>query len=490
MARELEVGATLEGFRIEAQVHSGGMAVLYRVSRVAGADPGFPLLMKVPRLGHGEPASSLISFEVEQMVLEALDGPHVPRFVAKGELTRVPYLVMEHVEGRSLQEWVARAPLPPDDVGRLGVALADALHSVHLQDAIHLDLKPSNVMIRADGGAVLVDFGLAHHGHFPDLLAEEYRRPFGSAPYISPEQVVGGRSDPRSDLFSLGVVLYELATGRLPWGVPSSEGGIRKRLWRAPVPPRAIVPEIPQWLQEVILRCLEVNAAERYPSASQVAFDLCHPEQIAVGERGRRLRLPGLLATVRRWIHAAGYEPAAGPRPSAAVSRASIVLAAVASSHADAAQADAIREAVRRVMSSGGHTRLAVVSVVKPTPELGGSTEEETASRQRIRHLVLLRHWAEPLRLPAGQVSFHVLESESPADALLAYARANHVDHIVIGAPPRDVALRGMLGAVSTGVAPDAAPGPLSSFRLLGTASTKVATEAPCTVTVVRPRRG
>jgi nucleotide-binding universal stress UspA family protein len=486
MAGEFEIGSTIDGFRIEAQVHSGGMAVLYSVS---GPPADFPLLMKVPRLGHGEPASSLISFEVEQMVLEALEGPHVPRFVAKGDLARVPFIVMERVEGRSLHEWVGRAPLPPEEVARIGAALADALHSIHLQDAIHLDLKPSNVMIRNDGQAVLVDFGLAHHGFFPDLLAEEYRRPIGSAPYISPEQVAGGRSDPRSDLFSLGVVLYELATGKLPFGVPSSEGGIRARLWRAPLPPRAIVAGVPEWLQEVILHCLEVDAGDRYPSASQVAFDLSHPEQVAVGDRGRRLRLPGWPTVLHRWIRATGYEPPEVPRPSATVARASIVLAAVASTHADEEQADAIREAVRKIMAAGGHTRLAVVSVVKPTSDLGGSTAEETASRQRIRHLVVLRHWAEPLQLTAGQVSFHVVEAADPAEALLAYARANHVDHIVIGAPPRDVALRGMLGAVSSRVAPDAAPEPLSFFRLLGTVSTKVAAEAPCTVTVVRPRR-
>jgi nucleotide-binding universal stress UspA family protein len=487
MAGELEVGATLDGFRIEEQVHSGGMAVLYRVT---GPDAPFPLLMKVPRLGHGEPASSLISFEVEQMVLEVLEGPHVPRFVAKGDLATVPYLVMEQVEGKSLEDWVERAPHPAEEVARIGAALANALHSLHLQDAIHLDIKPSNVMLRPDGQAVLVDFGLAHHGHFPDLLSEEYRRPIGSAPYISPEQIAGGRSDPRSDLFSLGVVLYELATGEYPFGAPTSESGLRARLWRAPLPPRAIVPAVPEWLQEVILHCLEVDAGERYPSASQVAFDLTHPDQIAIGDRGRRLRTPGPLAVLHRWIRATGYEPPEVPRPSATVSRASIVLAAVATTHTDEPQADAIREAVRRIMAAGGYTRLAVVSVVKPTSELGGSTEAETASRQRIRHLVVLRHWAETLQLSAGQVSFHVVEATDAAEALLAYARANQVDHIVIGAPPRDVALRGMLGAVSNRVAPDAAPEPLSFFRLLGTVSTKVAAEAPCTVTVVRSRSG
>src|SRR5512139_3285378 len=123
------------------------MAVIYAVS---GPDAGFPLVMKVPRLGHGEPAESIVSFEVEQMVLAALEGPHVPRFVAAGDLARQPYLVMEHVQGRSLAEWTEHAPIRPEEVAALGSAVATALHSLHLQEAIHLDLKPSNVMIRPD----------------------------------------------------------------------------------------------------------------------------------------------------------------------------------------------------------------------------------------------------------------------------------------------------------------------------------------------------
>jgi nucleotide-binding universal stress UspA family protein len=135
-----------------------------------------------------------------------------------------------------------------------------------------------------------------------------------------------------------------------------------------------------------------------------------------------------------------------------------------------------------------GEARLACVTVIRPAPELGGSALEDTATSHRIRQLVELRHWAEPLRLDPARVSFHVLEATDAADALLRYARVNAVDHVVIGAPPRDAPMKGMLASVSTGVAPEAAPEPLQLFRLLGTVSTKVALEAPCTVTVVRPR--
>ena len=461
LADPLEPGSVVDGFRVEERIHSGGMGVIYRVT---GRDVPFPMIMKVPRLGPGEPGEAVVTFEVEKMVMAALKGPHVPRFVAAGDLARQAYLVMERVEGRSLAEWNGRGPVPVEEVVRVGVALANALHSLHQQETIHLDLKPSNVILREGGEAVLIDFGLAHHGHYPDLLAEEFRHPMGSSPYLSPEQVLGVRNDLRSDIFSLGVVLYELATGRLPFGAPTTSSGLRKRLWRDPVPPRALVPSLPEWLQEVVLRCLEPRAGDRYASAAQVAFDLAHPDQVVPTERSRRRRRQGLGKRFLKWVRAAGYEEAALPRPSAHLSGAPIVLAAVATAHTNEARNEALRLAVRRLVVAGENTRLACVTVIRPSPEMVGAAPEQAATSQRIRHLVLLRHWAEALRLPPEQISFHVLEAGDPADALLEYARANRVDHVVIGAPPRDVTLGGLLGTVAT----------------------KVALEAPCTVTVVR----
>jgi eukaryotic-like serine/threonine-protein kinase len=486
VAALLDPGAEIDGYRIGPHLHVGGMAIIYPVEGGPAAPP-FPAIMKVPRLGPGEPAESVVSFEVEQMVLGAVKGAHVPRFVAAGDLARRPYLVMERVEGRSLSEWVERAPVPPDEVARLGAAIATALHGLHLQEAIHLDLKPSNVIVRPTGEAVLIDFGLARHAHYPDLLAEEVRSPIGSAPYVSPEQVMGVRWEPRSDVFALGVILYELSTGRLPFGDSSSRSALRRRLWRDPVPPRAIAPSVPEWLQEVILRCLAPEPSGRYPSAAQAAFDLSNPEHVAVTARGRRTRRDGPLAVLRRWLRAVGLEPGEGPAPAMRLAGPSIVLVAIATQHADEAQLEALRDTVRRMRSGGGAQRLACITVIRPSPELGGSTEDEAATSQRIKHLVLLRNWAEPLGLGPGQISFHVLESSDAADGIVKYARMNQVDHIVIGSPPREVPLGGMLGAVSSRVSPDAAPEPLQLLRLLGTVSSKVAADAPCTVTVVRP---
>lgn len=462
-----EPGDVIDGYRIEERIHSGGMGVIYRVSAESAPDPGFPMIMKCPRLGPGEPASSVITYEVEQMVLAALEGGHVPRFVAAGDLARHAYIVMEYVQGRSLSEWTQGGPQPLEEVVRLGTALSAAIHALHRDDAIHLDIKPSNVMIRPNGEAVLIDLGLAHHGHYPDLLAEEIRHAVGSAPYISPEQILGVRSNPRSDVFALGAVLYELATGRLPFGSPTSRAGLRKRLYRDPIPPRAIVPAVPPWLQEIILHCLEPDTEKRYASAAQVGFDLAHGDQVALTDRALRLRRVAGLRALLRWIAAAGFEPPNYPsgKPSAQLSGAAIIMAAVATAHGNEAQFEAQRLAVRRLMCLDDHMRLACVTAIKPSPELG-NTAEDAATSQRIKHVILLRHWAEALDLPPSRISFHAIESNDPAAALLEYARANHVDHIVIGGPPPGLPLKGLLGTVST----------------------KVAVEAPCTVTVVRAR--
>src|SRR5437773_115522 len=198
----------------------------------------------------------------------------------------------------------------------LGAAVALALDDLHRQDVVHLDLKPTNVLYRESGDAVLIDFGLAHHSHYPDLLAEELRYPVGNWVYMAPEQVLGVRCDPRSDIYALGGILYELATGRVPFGNPRSLGQLRQRLYRYPVPPRALVASAPAWLQEIILHCLEIDARNRYASAAEVAFDLANPAEVPLSERASRNRRAGWRTLVRRWLTARRFEPAPCPPPS------------------------------------------------------------------------------------------------------------------------------------------------------------------------------
>jgi nucleotide-binding universal stress UspA family protein len=428
MFEQIAPGGLVDGYRVAERIHVGAQSQIFRVSAPVRE---FPLIMKVPRIGPDEPGENLISFETEALILPALTGPHVPRFVAAGDLAKVPYLVAEWVEGESLESLLERGKFPPAEVTRIGAAIADAVHDLHLQDAIHLDLKPDNIIVKPDGGVVLIDFGLAHHRRYPDLLAEEKRFAAGSAPYVSPEQVLGTRSDPRSDIFALGVVLYEMATGRLPFGIPSTMAGLRDRLWLDPVPPRVRAPDVSRWLQEIILRCLEPGADDRYQSAAHLAFDLRSPEQVSLTGRGYKSRQAGLLGQIRRWWRARGVQLHVNSKPRSRASEAApVIMVAVDTTHPNDARQPALQRATARVLSLSAEFRLICVSVIR-----GGPAAESAGDSAHLDHLVLLRHWVEPLRLSPRRLSLHVIESPRPEGALIEFARRNNVDLILIGAP-------------------------------------------------------
>ena len=178
-----EPGAVIDGFVLGERLHQGGMATLWSVTH---PQHSLPMLMKTPHLRDGDDASAIVGFEVEQMILPRLQGPHVPRFVATGPLDPLPYIVMERIPGESLKARLEEVPLPWPEVAATGAKVAHALHDLHLQHVIHLDVKPSNVMIRETGEAVLIDYGFARHEQLPDLLAEEFREPFGTTPSTPP----------------------------------------------------------------------------------------------------------------------------------------------------------------------------------------------------------------------------------------------------------------------------------------------------------------
>ncbi|HJV87274.1 MAG TPA: bifunctional serine/threonine-protein kinase/universal stress protein [Noviherbaspirillum sp.] len=461
----LEAGMVIDGFRLEEKLHKGGMATLWRVVRV-DADPGAPpepLLMKIPILGdHNDPAA-IVGFEVEQMIMPKLKGIHVPRYVSAGDFTGQPYIVMELIGGKSLRARFDEAPLPIEEVVDIGIKVAYALHDLHRQNVIHLDVKPSNIMFRETGEAILIDYGLSRHDKLPDLLAEEFRLPMGTGPYISPEQVLHIRNDPRSDLFALGVLMYHLATGERPHGNPTSVSGLRRRLYRDAVPPRAINDKIPLWLQEIILRCLEVDPSARHDTAALLAFDLQNPEQVQLTERARKRARDGFLTVTRRWFHAVGMEPVPQQSASQQLMRAPIIMVAIDLNYNSDALADALRVAARRVLQTEPGARLACVTVQK-TNRIGmDEVVDRHGHNLHVKHLVGLKHWARPLAIPPDKITFHVLEAPDPATALVDYAKVNDVDHIVIGSRGSS-ALR----------------------RYLGSVSSQVVAQADCTVTVVK----
>ncbi len=467
----LETGQVLDGFVLEARLHQGGMANLWRVRRLEPL-PGedFSLLMKVPRIKGGEDPATIVGFEVEQMLMPRLSGPHVPRFVARGDWTRQAYIVMEQIPGETLRPLLDEAPLPPERVADIGARVATALAALHRQHVVHLDVKPSNIVFRPDGTAVLVDFGLSRHEHLPDLLEEEFTLPMGTGPYMSPEQVQFVRTDPRSDLFALGVMLYHLATGERPFGQPHSVAGLRRRLYIDPVPPRAIIAEIPAWLQEVILHCLEVRPERRYQSAAQLALDLREPAGVVLTARAERLQTLGAVRRLKRWFFALGNEPQAHA-VGAQLARSPIVMAAVDIENASPALLSQLRETVRRIVQTEAGARLACVSVMKTRRLAMDELTDKAGNSLHVKQLIGLKHWARPiskaLALEDGRLTFHVLEAPDAAAALIDFAARNGADHIVMGA--RGAALM---------------------RRYLGSVSAQVVAESSCTVTVVRETSG
>ena len=432
------------------------MSRLYDVTH-----PGYrlPLVAKVPRLGPGAPLSALTAIENEHRILERLHGPHVTRLVYASELERAPCLVLEYVAGDEYARALREVPLPLERLRTLGIALCRAVHELHRQNVIHLDLSPGNVRTRADGTAVLIDFGLAHHAAMPDMMDAAFGQDEGTAAYIAPEQVRHVRSESRSDLYAIGVMLYLYATGAYPFGRPNLLS-LTRRLYEPPVPPRRHQPDLPVWLQEIILRLLEIRPDDRYPTAREVAYLLAHPEAVSLTARSKRKTRPGLatrLALRVRSLYEV-FDERPLKRPYERISAAPHVLIALDLAQTSGVLQQALRNAVRKFVHGEPEVYLTCLNIV-PTA-LPPDETEGTGAR-----LIAMRHWAHPLGLRGDRVFFHLAYGD-PATAIIEYARAHMIDYIIVGAR-----------------------GSSRLRRLLGSVSSRVVAEAPCTVITVRSRR-
>lgn len=455
-------GKVVDGFILGTEVHRGGMASLYSATK-EGID--VPILLKIPRVGRDQPVESLIGFETELTILRSLKSPYVPKYLGSGNMATHPYIAMERVAGRPLEDSIKEGKVfTIDEVVRIGADLAQAVQSLHAQDAIHLDIKPENILIDDQGKLTLIDFGLSHHARVPDLLAEEMRKGIGSAPYISPEQVTGIRSDYRSDIFSIGVIMYELLTGELPFGNPQTMSGLRKRMWAQAFPPRAIRKEIPRWLQEIVLRCLEPRAADRYQSATRLRQVLLDHEIVTLTERADRVDPLSFWDNLKRMLRAAGYEPSPSPRPSMGNYDAPLMVAAIDTRQSDADLRERMQTTAKNLLYAYPESRLVCISTIAGTPTFEGNQESETASGIVRGHLVQLMEWAKPLKLPPERISYHVLEALDPASRIVEFAKDNDASLILIGASHK-------------------LPNKVTPWR---TSMTKIVEEAPCSVHIVR----
>src|SRR6266852_4713780 len=278
----LHTGEKLDHYVIENLVARSSMA---SISRATDELAGKPVAIKIPHPEMEADAVFFVRFHREQVIGEKLDHPGVMKVYPSAHHSRL-YMVMEWVDGRLLRQVMnEQKKFPPERAVKIALHIAAALDYIHGHGVIHRDLKPENIMVTANDHIKLIDFGVAANVGARRLTFGNFSRTMGTPDYIAPEQVKGKRGDARSDIYALGVMLYEMLTGKVPFTGSNPFAIMNDRLLNNPVPPRELDPNISPQLQEIIYRALERDPAKRYPSAREFALDLEYQEHVGVAER-------------------------------------------------------------------------------------------------------------------------------------------------------------------------------------------------------------
>jgi serine/threonine protein kinase len=273
-------GRTLSHYQVESLLGAGGMGEVY-LARDSRLDRTVAIKILPADLA-GDP-ERMQRFEREARAASALNHPNVATIYDVGESDGLHFIVMEHVEGETLAAKVAGRSLPPAAVVDIVVQAADALDVAHAKGITHRDVKPANLMVTSRGHLKVLDFGVAkmklrdestQTGEWILEPGTAVGRVIGSGPYMSPEQMTGGDVDPRSDVFSLGIVIYQMATGHLPFPGSTREELMEAILRSAPASMTGLNADVPSELERITFKCLEKSAEARYQSARELLSDL------------------------------------------------------------------------------------------------------------------------------------------------------------------------------------------------------------------------
>lgn len=279
LAREF-IGRRVGAYLIESLIGIGGMAAVYRGRSLA---LGRSVAIKVPFRNQSCDEKGMRRFRREARAAAALNHPGIAQVYEFLEDGGVQYIVMEYVEGRTLASIIREAPLKTANAVRIAVQILRALAAAHRLGIIHRDIKSSNIVVRPDGVAKVLDFGLAkvqnstEAGVFLDLSSTSLTVPgtlLGTAAYLSPEQVRQDPVDQRTDLFSFGVVLYEMVTGLLPFQGKTIADTFDRICWSNPLPIGRVNPEASEKLEPIIRKCLNKDPGLRYQSAAEILIEL------------------------------------------------------------------------------------------------------------------------------------------------------------------------------------------------------------------------
>jgi serine/threonine-protein kinase len=277
----LDTGAKLDYYLIESHIARSGMASIYRAidqrdNRVVALKIPHPDLEADPIL--------FDRFQREAAIGEKLDHPMVMRVYGGEERSRI-YMVMEWCEGRLLRQILDEGPIARERALHIAGSVLDALDYIHSQGVVHRDLKPENIMVDEHDHIKLIDFGIAGDAAARRLTYANITATLGTPNYISPEQVKGKRGDNRSDIYAMGVILYEMLSGKLPFTGPTPMVVMNERVLNHPMPPTVADPTITSQLQEVLYRALERDPKNRYAHAREFKNDLEHLDQVGIEDR-------------------------------------------------------------------------------------------------------------------------------------------------------------------------------------------------------------
>ena len=325
------IDRTISHFRILEKLGAGGMGVVYKAidTRLERS-----VALKFLPDGMAQDSQALERFRREALAASALNHQGICTIYDIGEQDNMPFIAMEFIEGETLRQHINGKPLPIEEILDLGIQISDAIDAAHSKGIIHRDIKPSNVFVTARGQAKVLDFGLAKLvnkaalGNAADDTSSKTTEEnvsivgiiSGTPAYMSPEHVRGDDLDPRADVFALGLLLYEMATGRAAFGGRTGGAIIEAILTRTPESVRGLNPQLPPQLEEIINKCIEKDRDRRYATAAAVRADLLALRRVT--ESGQT------TASVR--IPAAVLAAASPPKPKSGVGWKVVALGAAA----------------------------------------------------------------------------------------------------------------------------------------------------------------